>query len=139
MRSITRKKGDKLYRIANREKIKANALRYYQTHKKEFQFYNQEHYKLNRERKLNYAKLRYQRGQTFIHALKNNVPCKDCYKMYPPYVMQFDHRIPSEKSFEISGAKLVYPIEILCREIAKCDLVCANCHAERTFGKKGIV
>jgi hypothetical protein len=42
----------------------------------------------------------------------------------------FHHRDPSTKAFGI-GAKLAsYGIDRLRVEAAKCDLLCANCHAE---------
>lgn len=60
------------------------------------------------------------------------VPCADCGGMFPPYVMDFDHRDPSTKEFNV-GSYMV-SIARLTREIAKCDVVCANCHRERTWG-----
>lgn len=59
-------------------------------------------------------------------------PCDDCGVQYPPYVMQFDHRDPTTKKFNLSRAEK-YPKQQVLEEIAKCDVVCANCHAERTF------
>ena len=59
-------------------------------------------------------------------------PCMDCGGTFPPYVYDFDHRIPAEKSFSISKGKRVGR-EALLAEIAKCDLVCANCHRIRTY------
>lgn len=62
-------------------------------------------------------------------------PCKDCCKQYNPWVMQFDHRDPSQKKYEISWMES-YGLKKLMRDIEKCDLVCANCHAERTYKNK---
>lgn len=59
-------------------------------------------------------------------------PCEDCGVTYPPYVMQFDHRDPAEKKFNLSTGEKHTRQEVLA-EIAKCDVVCANCHAARTF------
>lgn len=59
-------------------------------------------------------------------------PCDDCGKRYPPYVMQFDHRDPAQKKFNLSRSDGKSKAAVL-EEIAKCDVVCANCHAERTF------
>lgn len=129
---------DRLYRLAHQDEIHAYGKAYYQSHKQESKLYNQIHYKKNRERKLGYAKIRYARGKEFIHKLKEQ-PCMDCHIVYPPYVMQFDHRDPKEKSFGISGANLVGSIEVLQKEVDKCDLVCANCHAERTFNTRKII
>jgi hypothetical protein len=59
-----------------------------------------------------------------------DVPCADCQKKYPFFVMDFDHR--EDKRFSVG--QLVYrgSWKRLLTEIAKCDVVCANCHRERT-------
>lgn len=58
-------------------------------------------------------------------------PCKDCGNSYPPECMDFDHRDPTTKAGQVSD--LVHcKLERLHAEIAKCDLVCANCHRIRT-------
>ena len=59
-------------------------------------------------------------------------PCTDCKVQYPPYVMHFDHLPGCEKKFNISQALHRSKAEII-EEIAKCELVCGNCHAVRTF------
>lgn len=58
-------------------------------------------------------------------------PCTDCKVQYNPWVMQFDHRDPLQKKFNLSKSKTC-SVKILLTELAKCDVVCANCHAERT-------
>lgn len=58
-------------------------------------------------------------------------PCADCGKIYPPYVMDFDH-VRGEKKFDISLSERT-AWETVLAEIAKCDVVCANCHRERTW------
>lgn len=78
------------------------------------------------------------------HALRDFVreakskPCADCGGSYPFYVMQFDHLPGVDKEFNISryATKTREQVE---HEISKCEVVCANCHAARTFErlKKG--
>lgn len=64
-----------------------------------------------------------------------NTPCMDCSNSYAYYVMHFDHRDPSTKKFAISNfTQGGVTMEALVEEMAKCDVVCANCHAERTWG-----
>lgn len=58
-------------------------------------------------------------------------PCADCGIQYPYYVMQFDH-VRGEKKFNLGGG-WNNSIEAIREEIAKCDVVCSNCHAERTY------
>lgn len=63
-----------------------------------------------------------------------NVPCGICEKRYPYYVMDFDHLDPEKKKYTIS--KLVQNArcseETLRAEIAKCRVLCANCHRQVT-------
>jgi hypothetical protein len=59
------------------------------------------------------------------------VPCADCGVSYPYYVMDFDHRDPETKIGNISKMKVWNKGKLLA-EVAKCDVVCANCHRERT-------
>ena len=63
-----------------------------------------------------------------------NRPCTDCDGTFPYCCMHFDHRDPTEKVFCISEAvtELKCNMVDLDAEIAKCDVVCANCHAIRT-------
>ena len=66
-----------------------------------------------------------------------DVPCMDCNVIYPWHVMDFDHRLDEQKSFTIArkGSRKATPERIaeVMKEIAKCDLVCANCHRDRTY------
>jgi hypothetical protein len=52
--------------------------------------------------------------------------------------MDFDHREGEEKLFAVSagGNKVRLSQSQLLAEIAKCDVVCANCHRERTHRRK---
>jgi hypothetical protein len=68
---------------------------------------------------------------------QKDVPCADCGVKYPSYVLHFHHRVPAQKKFTIGrGAITQIAMERLVREVAKCDVLCANCHAERTWGRK---
>jgi hypothetical protein len=76
----------------------------------------------------------------FLDTLKIK-PCFDCNKSYPPYVMDFDHRPGEVKSFEINkfanvSSMKIENLNLLYKEIDKCDLVCANCHRERTHKRQ---
>jgi hypothetical protein len=68
-----------------------------------------------------------------IREAKGSV-CQDCGGTFPDYVLEFDH-VRGEKSFTISqfistnGSFKRLPL--LHEEIAKCDVVCANCHRIR--------
>lgn len=47
--------------------------------------------------------------------------------------MQFDH-VKGDKQFDLARAHdAASTLQEVVDEIAKCEVVCANCHAERTY------
>lgn len=71
------------------------------------------------------------RNRAFILACKTR-PCLDCNQSFDPCVMDFDH-VRGQKAFNLSvGAGLGKGINQIKQEIAKCDVVCSNCHRLRT-------
>ncbi len=70
------------------------------------------------------------RKSEFIDAMKSN-PCSDCGRRYPTCCMDFDHRDGTAKIKNVGKLRFSPRSEIEA-EIAKCDLVCANCHRIRT-------
>lgn len=70
-----------------------------------------------------------------VVALAKDCPCADCGRTFPSWVMQFDHL--RDKSFRLGTVQR--GIESIRKEIEKCEVVCANCHAHRTYCRmKGI-
>lgn len=67
-----------------------------------------------------------------------NIPCYDCGNSYPYYVMDFDH-VRGKKKFNLSVAVRHFrSVKTVIKEIKKCEVVCANCHRERTFSRMKI-
>ncbi len=60
---------------------------------------------------------------------KDMKPCTDCGIPYPYYVMDWDHLENKELGV---GRAVLFSMQRLKEEIAKCELVCSNCHRERT-------
>ena len=75
--------------------------------------------------------------QAISDAAKLASGCMDC-GLRPEIlqVLEFDHRENEEKLFDISDRMTSGTIESLRAEIAKCDVVCANCHRIRTITRK---
>lgn len=71
-------------------------------------------------------------ARVYIADIKANAVCADCGGKFPPCVYHFDH-VPERgpKIFNLGSGD--YSIEAVQAEIAKCDIVCANCHAIRTW------
>jgi hypothetical protein len=66
-----------------------------------------------------------------------SVPCADCGGRYPYWVMDFDH-VAGEKLFNVGEAITMSP-RVILSEIAKCEVVCANCHRARTFRRRQLM
>jgi len=65
--------------------------------------------------------------QAIIEQAKN-IPCKICHGKFHPAAMDLVHRDLKDKKFSFRDAtRLIHSKERLQEEIAKCDVVCANC------------
>lgn len=65
--------------------------------------------------------------------LKSGLSCKLCREDHPA-VLQFHHLDPSQKDFEVSNAiRMGFSKEKIVAEIAKCVVLCANCHFKEHY------
>lgn len=76
-----------------------------------------------------------EKKRSAIVKMKSN-PCVDCGGRFHSDAMEFDHRDNEEKVFLISSFGRRVSVERVLQEIAKCDLVCANCHRVRTAKRR---
>ncbi len=74
-----------------------------------------------------------EKNRTLMRDAKR-APCIDCGQIYPYYVMDFDH-VRGAKVANISRM-VSRPLNAVIEEMEKCDVVCSNCHRERTFGRR---
>lgn len=73
----------------------------------------------------------------FIKHLKETTTCADCGLLHPYYKMQFDHLPGHEKLFTIAKFyDYTMDLAVIMAEIKKCELVCGNCHADRTHSRR---
>jgi len=75
-----------------------------------------------------------QRCRDAVLAAKDR-PCHDCGVRYPPWVMDFDHRPGTVKVVNLSRVHKQAAMRQTLDEIAKCDVVCSNCHRQRTHSR----
>lgn len=100
--------------------------------------YDREHYAKHKERrvpmkKVNSQTLRYRNLRFLVDYLKTH-PCVDCGES-DFVVLEFDHQ--HSKVGNIADMKTRCSLQTLKDEIAKCDVVCANCHNRRTAKQFG--
>jgi hypothetical protein len=100
--------------------------------------YKREHYAANRKRYIGQAKTRThavvaERAAYLLDFFRSH-PCMDCGER-DPLVLEFDHQ--GDKLFNISKGLRDRSWQSVLDEIAKCDVVCANCHRRRTATRAG--
>jgi hypothetical protein len=72
-----------------------------------------------------------------IIALKESTPCADCKITHHFVVSQYDHLPQFTKLFNLAKFhQYTLDLNVVLAEIAKCELVCANCHAIRTHERR---
>lgn len=99
--------------------------------------HNRTYYKRGGKAKVLVAKRTAQeRNLALVRTMKAR-PCTDCGNTYHFAAMQFDH-VRGHKVRSVSEmAWAAVSIEKLQIEIDKCEVVCANCHALRTYSRMG--
>jgi hypothetical protein len=102
--------------------------------------YKQEHYRANKQRYVDNAARRRERvvreRVEFLLEYFKDHPCVDCGET-DPLVLEFDHI--REKSFDVGKGLRDRGWQSILDEIAKCDVVCANCHRRRTARRGGFI
>lgn len=96
--------------------------------------YLQKHYREHKAYYIANPMATYRARRAWIISLKE-IPCTDCHTIYPHYIMEFDHRPGVKKLFNVSQFQGHSRQEII-DELAKCDVVCANCHKIRTYNRQ---
>lgn len=71
-----------------------------------------------------------------LHLYKEKKGCADCRNRFPHYVLEFDH-MPGFKKIDVVYRVLKnYGVEMAWAEVAKCEVVCSNCHKIRTYSRE---
>ena len=103
--------------------------------------YRRQHYRAHKGKYIEKAKRsaasRRELIREAIQKAKEGKTCADCGQAYPPWVLQFDHLDGSAKEATVANmAGHFLSVARVLRGIAKCEIVCANCHANRTYRRR---
>jgi len=93
--------------------------------------YDARYYAATRELRMSQLRKRRDRLVARMRELKA-APCVDCGGHFHPAAMTFDHRPGTIKVNDLATLAGQGCTGLFEEELAKCDLVCANCHAIRT-------
>lgn len=69
----------------------------------------------------------------WVRSLKEGKPCVDCGHSFHFAAMDWDHLPGYDKVGQVNRLLLTYNKQVVLDEIAKCDLVCSNCHRVRSY------
>lgn len=154
-----RKQFLKAYRERNKEKIKESNHKYYKNNLEKFREYNKEKYrekhpnakpfrgrppatpeqklisKINmRKSRKAYARRKYLEKRQWLWEYRSSHPCQLCQESHPACIT-FHHRDPAQKSFDIHKYYHKSMTTIIA-EIAKCDILCFNCHMKHHYNER---
>jgi hypothetical protein len=99
--------------------------------------YDAGYYKLTRERRRELKRARRIEFVEWYLSLKDGKPCAVCGGVFHPAAMQWDHLPGTGKNGNVGDIQRRSARARVLAEIAKCELVCANCHSIRTFQRRG--
>lgn len=89
-----------------------------------------------RERQETQAAKKTKANREFLWKYLTEHPCEHCGNS-DPRVLEFDHIDQNTKTADISYLVYRSPLERIQEEIAKCRVLCANCHRIRTAHQLG--
>ena len=106
-------------------------------HKREVLASNRASYRRNQDTYSKRVKARRLERKAKAIAVLGEPICGHCHHEFHPVALDFHHRNPQEKLFNITsalGEQSKYSWEVIVAEIQKCDLICACCHRIVHYG-----
>jgi hypothetical protein len=108
----------------DKSKYKSEAYREYMRN------YQKSWHQKHKAQRLAHALERKEYMRAFYNQLKENLECSLCGENHPA-TLHFHDLDPENKDFNLSAAvRNGYGVERIKREVAKCTVLCANCHAK---------
>lgn len=121
----------KQWKLKNKGKLKQDAKEYYRQNKKRIRKANDKWKLKNIERVRTVsrqgAKIRREKITAWWINFKKQYSCKYCGES-DPVCLDFHHRNKEDKILAVSQLLWKNNMDVLLKEIEKCDVLCANCH-----------
>jgi len=101
--------------------------------------FRKSYYERNKEKELARSKKKTNDQKNWYRDLKESLSCSVCGENHPATI-QFHHKDPKEKEGTI--ALLIvggYSREKILKEMEKCTILCANCHAKEHYVSRQVI
>lgn len=119
----------KEWREANAESHRESSQRWRDKNREAHRAYSRAYNERHRERIAAQKRDQYEKKATLLRRLKTIVGCQKCGYREHHAALHFHHRDPSTKSGDPMTMFTNRSMERVKAEIAKCDVLCANCHS----------
>lgn len=90
------------------------------------------HYQDNKERYKKQLQERRRKNREYVWSIKEQSSCSKCGESHPA-CLDFHHPDDVEKENSIARAAVDWGLTRIKKEIAKCIILCANCHRKHHF------
>lgn len=100
--------------------------------------YDREWSKKNSKKRQTLNKLWTDKRVAWLREYKATLKCERCGENHPA-ALQFHHPDPSAKEGNIANRNSRWSIERVMKEIAKCIVLCANCHAKEHWNDRNFL
>jgi len=92
------------------------------------------HWEKNKESYVQGVRDRRKRNRNYIQYMKLETGCTHCGYNEHPAALDFDHLDPTTKNYTLARmANRGFSLKKIDEEIAKCQVLCANCHRIKTY------
>ena len=91
-------------------------------------------YQENKAKHISFVRNRDKRIRTWLREYKESLGCEACGETHPA-CLEFHHIDPNEKKFSLGRINTFLSVRLIKGEIAKCRLLCANCHRKEHWNE----
>jgi hypothetical protein len=92
-------------------------------------------YQENKARHIGYVRSREKRIKAWLREYKESLGCEMCGETHPA-CLEFHHTNSQEKRFNMGRLDAYLSLKLIRTEIAKCRLLCANCHRKEHWDER---
>ena len=92
-------------------------------------------YQKNKTKHIALVRGREKRIKEWLREYKESLGCEVCGETHPA-CLEFHHINPQEKGFSVGRLNDYLSVRIIQKEIAKCRLLCANCHRKEHWNER---